>query len=106
MDIYQDTQDVLYKDKTTDILDYIPNIKENGNFSGELELEDSSIIFKINIAVYIPDNTNKKYNFYNYYYIPKTEHNNYLLILVYEQHAKHYYQLISNYKIIKTNNIN
>lgn len=104
MNIYQESLYTLYNDEPIEILlDYIPYIKQYWNFAGEIEIAKSSLLFKINIAVYKPDNNNKKFIFYNYYFTPNTEYIYDLLILVYDQPAKYYYQLISNFQELKNN---
>ena len=79
-----------------DLNKYIPLIKKDKNFSGDLEFSQAIQIFKINLTVYIKqiDNDNTYYQFYYYYKVSNSEYNYDLLIMVYEEKSHHYYKLI------------
>ena len=51
------------------ITDYINDIKKDTFYAGDLEISNSTKIFKINIAIYIIENidNDKYYKFYLYF---------------------------------------
>ena len=103
-DIIKENPYHLYKDKLIKVIDYIPLIKKEKNFAGELEIAQSIFLYKINIAIYIKDNATSDFKFYNYYYITNSDFINDLLILIYDERTQHYYQIIYNDSInLKTN---
>lgn len=87
---------IEFNNNLIEIENYIPKINTDKNFAGELELKYASILFKINIAVYAlnkQDNNNKYYEYINYYNNPDNEFNYDLLILIYNNISKHFYQV-------------
>jgi len=89
------------------INDYIPNIKKNSFYSGDLELSESIILFNINILVFQKlknDNNVINYKFLKFYENPEACHYKKLLILVFKNN--NHYEIINykyNSKIINLN---
>ena len=72
-DIIKENPYHLYKDKLIKVIDYIPLIKKEKNFAGELEIAQSIFLYKINIAIYIKDNATSDFKFFNYYNITNSD---------------------------------
>ena len=102
--IYKNCPQVLLNDNFIDLNQYIPLINNDKQFAGDLEIGQSSILFKINIAIYTFDNINNKYKFYNYYNHGKDDFKYDLLLIIYDIQNVHYFQI--KYKKIDINSIN
>ena len=90
-DIKQNNPYNLYKDTLIPLEQYIPYIHQIYKYAEDLEIGQSSILFKLNIAIYKKDtNNNNKYKYYYYYNIPDKDFILDLLILLYNDSKEHY----------------